>query len=820
MPTGSAVFVGRARELERIAELLAGPARLVTLVGAGGIGKTCLALRATGRLREADGPPVHWVRLARLPKDTNSDAVLDEIAAAVLDGDFSGRTARRALIDELARTPRCVLVLDNCEHVLDGVGEVIADLLAAVPGLAVLATSRTPIGWVDEHIVTIPPLSNQQALELFRRRAELAGHPIADSDTELVAEICWHLHNFPLYIRLAAARLRYQSPPMILHDLGGDADRRLRWSPGFRVGADDRHRDINAVIGWSYELCEPKERLLFARLSVFAVGYDVNPEDAEPDRLAVPDIGADLTAIEEICADPGPDGLAREEIAQLLEQLVDHSMVSIRVGIETARYALLESFQLFARERLRENGSGEPARMATAHRRYYRDLVVEVATGWVSPREQELLTRARTEWDNIVAAIESGLSDPDAVVVSLEIALGLLASRAPFLRGSLRESRGLVERALAAAKALGRCPLDLEVSAKALIGWLVLCQGQSAEADRLLEECVAASTGDHTDWRADPTTDLGLPAPVEYLWGGILWLVHAHPRATTVLARARTKFTTTGDRGGATMSELFEALSAAFHAPADEASTVTRGFLDAMLEAGPQSATSWARYARAIAISAHADPAEGLAFCDKGLAWQIPMRDNWGVVWGLNIRAWILSRLITERLASDDTAAAWAQGIARSLGTAAAIRRRLGIELENLRPFAEHTAEAVAVASKVLGPKAFNAAVEEVEFAPGADRLPSACPEAVECLAEQTNPPALARQSQPWNELTSAELQVATLAATGLTNTAIAAHRGTSTRTVDAQIAAVLSKLMINSRKDIATKLPQLDSARRNSAGD
>ncbi|MFF2556348.1 AAA family ATPase [Nocardia sp. NPDC058058] len=842
MPVGAGGFIGRAAELDRVATLLSGSARLVTLVGPGGIGKTRLAMAIGTHLREDPGLPVHWVHLARLPRDASAATVVDEIAGAVLEGDFSGRTGWQALIAALARpgitaaemadrpetaragaAARIVVVLDNCEHLLAAAGAVIADLLAAVPGLAVLATSRTAIGWAEEHIAVVPPLAWDQALALFRQRAELAGRPVADGDTAVVRQICWHLHYFPLYIRLAAARLRYQSPAMILRDLGGaEGDRRLRWSPGFRVGVDERHRDIGAVIGWSYELCEPKERLLFARLAVFATGYDADPDGGDRRGGSAPETGADLEAIESVCAGADSGGLDRHEIAGLLERLVDRSLVSIHLDAETPRFSLLESFQVFARERLLE--SGEWVELTARHRDYYRGQVLAVSIGWVSPREQELLIRTRAAWDNILCAIERSLTEPVRAVIGLEMATGLATSRIPFLRGSLRESRSLIERALAAACASGHCPPEVEVSTRALIGWLSLCQGLPGEAEGLLSECVAASLPsralpDGGSHGLDPAVDLGLPAAVEYLWGGTLWLVHADPIAAVVLSRALDKFERAGDPGGAAMSGLFEALSAAFHGTAAQALAATGRQSERMAAAGPQWAISWARFARAIAVCAHGDPKAALALCDQGMAWQIPMRDHWGGVWGLHIRAWILSRLITALPSAGDVRAVpWALDIARLLGGSAELRRRLGFEVANLRPFAEITAEAVEVAAKILGDRAFRIASGEGELMPDTGRLLAACsgtehlaaapggglaPEPTLMHPPRSGPSPAPDRTPDWDALTGAERQVALLVAAGYTNAGIAARRGTSTRTVDSQVASILSKLMINSRRDI-----------------
>ncbi|MBU3067509.1 AAA family ATPase [Nocardia sp. NEAU-G5] len=820
IPTDSDGFVGRDRELDRIASLLSDSARLITLVGSGGIGKTRLAMAVARRMRRAQLLPVHWVYLARLPKGASVGAIEDEIVGAVVDGDYSARPGRQTLIDTLGRTDAVgrvlptVLVLDNCEHVLDEVGEVVAELLDAVPGLTVLATSRTAIGWVDEHVVPIPPLTRAQAVALFRQRADLAGRPVADADLPVVESICRHLHCYPLHIRLAAARLRYQSLPMILRDLdGAGTDRRLRWSPGFRVGADERHRDLSAVIGWSFELCDPAEQLLFQRMSVFAIGHDNNPDDIDLDAEGgyCPDVGADLAAIEAVCADTDHGGLARDRIEGLLERLVDRSMVSIHVGADTVRYSLLESFRVFAQQRLREGGDGEWLRLAARHRRYYRDRIAEYCIQWLSPREQELLARARADSDNQQCAVDGSLSDPDEAVVGLEIATGLIALRIPFLRGHLRESRALAERSLAAARALGQCPAELEVSALALIGWLSLCQGVRDDALRMLDDAVAICLEPQglSQWPADPATDLGLPASVEYLWGSTLMLVDCDARATMVLARARSKFAAAGDLGGVAMAELFEALAAALLGSAEQAMEVTGRHLVTFVSSGAAWATSWARLARAIAEAAHGDPNAAMALCDTALAWQIPMRDRWGGVWAVHIRAWILAAMIDATAAepdgSRDRIRQWAREIAWISGGTSTLRRQLGIDLNNLRPFGRKTVEADALARKVLGDREFEIAARrglgqpEAVLAAG-DPGPGVPPSdgSADSGAHPTR----------WDELTGAEQEVAVLAAAGMTNTAIAARRGTSRRTVDAQIAAILPKLMISTRKDIRTLLP------------
>ncbi|MGK8507403.1 helix-turn-helix transcriptional regulator [Nocardia asiatica] len=818
-PAAASDFVGRERELEKIGMALLGGTRLVTLIGAGGIGKTRLATEAVHRFHKARRVPVHWVRLALLSRDADAAAVEEQVARSLIDADFSGRSAWEAVLDTLrrrdavGRTLQTILVMDNCEHVLDGVGRVIADLLDAAPGLTVLATSREAIGWVDEQLVAVPALSEQQALTLFRARAGLTGHAIGDDEAASAAAICRRVHNHPLYIRLAAARLVRQPLAMILRDLSGEAgDRRLRWSPGPRVGADARHQGIRDVIAWSYDLCGDKERLLFDRLSVFAAGYDVDHESADAPVL---DVGAELEAIEAVCADDdpsGPDGLARAEIEGLLERLADQSLVSVHLTATTVRYSLLESFRVFAQQRLGEH-DGERARLERRHRRYYRDKVVAAGAEWFGPAEQELLDWARAAWDNLLCAMAGSLATPEEAVVGLEIAVGLIALRSPFFTGSLREPRRWAERTLAAGQGLDPQPVPLKVTAMSLIAWISLCQGVHHDAERMLDECVALCVPDATvrsGWREQSGRAIDLPAPVEFAWGTELMLVHRDVRAIDILARARARFADDGQPGPAAMAELFEALAAAFLGTPAQALESARRHLDHAERSGARWAASWAELVWAIALTKHGDPGAASAVARTSLTTQLAMRDQWGVVWAIHIRAWTLARMIRD--ADDersDAVTGWAREIARLLGGGATLRERLGVDIANLGPFATETDIAAAAARTVLGGDAFAEAQREgallraelgevAQLALGKlslDRLPLAHP---------------VRRSRPsrWPDLSAAEQDVAVLAAAGWTNTAIAARRGSSFKTVDAQVAAILQKLMIGSREDIRPLVP------------
>lgn len=847
LPVAAATgLIGRDRELEKVRVLLVGSARMVTLIGPGGIGKTRLAAEAVRRQHKATGVPVYWVRLARLAKGSDTAAVEEEIARSVVETDFSGRSAWQVLIETFARIDaagrdrQSVLVLDNCEHVLTGVAGLVTELLDAVPGLKVVATSRDPIGWVDEYRIIVPPLTRQHAMSLFRQRAELTGYPLTGKDqTTAAAEICRHVHNHPLYIQLAAARLRHQPPAMILRGLTGRADdARLRWTTEPWVGADPRHRGVGDVIAWSYELCTAEERLLFERMSVFAVGHDTD-HAGDGEGSTAGDVGADLDAIQVVCSDdqgpetgeeparPGGTGvhLATEKIEVLLEHLVEHSLVTAHITPTTVRYSLLESLRVFAQERLRQRCTGgvdEPTRLAGRHRRYYRDKIAYAVANWFGQTEQDLLDWGRAEWDNILTAIETGLTTPGEAAVSLEICTGALALHVPFSTGSIREMRRWTERCLDATRDSVPQLDELRSRAMALITWICLCQGEHEDAERMLEDCVTACLSDPetgTDWRRTPDTDIGLPAFVEFVRGAELMLVAGDAEAITVLTRARDKFHDLGDQGAESLSELWAALAASVLGTPQQARALARHLLQRSSASGSPGAKAGADLAWSVVLTKLGHPAEALEIERTALARLLDLRDQWSALWAVQFRAWTLARIITDSITAGKpdhgTLRAQATEIAHLTGGTRTHMVWLGVRPDKLGPFTAEAAEAAAVARRVLGPATF--ATEEARGSRLRPELSEVQQLALGTLSLRQMPsgesgnPAGSREDPTvhWEQLTPAEQQVATLAASGWSNTEIAARRGKSSRTIDAQISAVFRKLAITTRNDIIEYVPR-----------
>ncbi|BDU01872.1 ATP-binding protein [Nocardia sputorum] len=826
LPASTSEFIGRETELDRLGTLLDGGARLITLVGPGGIGKTRLAAEALRRGARTLRRPVYWARLAGLEAD--STATAQDVMQSAVRADLDAPPTHSALVRTFSSgdrsTERAVLVLDNCEHLLGAVAAMIAELLEAAPGLTILATSREPIGWADEYILPVPPLSPRQSLELFRQRAQLIGRAIPDErePMDVAARICLRVDHNPLFVRLAAARLRHQPPAMVLRELTGDADdKRLYWNHGARAGAEQRHRGVYDVVAWSFDLCSAPEQLLLERLSVFAAGYETDDESLRG--------GIDLDAAIAVCAD---DTLPASEIERLLERLTEQSLLSAHLTATTVSWYLVQSVRVFARDRLRRRDRGEADRLAARHRRYFRDKVVAGQAIWLGPQDQAWLAWARSAWNDMVLAIESGLSDPAEAVVALEIATVLLSMKVPYVKSGAGALTRLTERALEATRASGLGPSGLADLATALLGWISLWQGRTEHIPQLLADRAALPPGAgprYTD------TDFGLPAPVEWMWGLELMLVYGDPRAITVLTRARRKFADQGDRIGAERSEVFAAFCSALVGDRRQALEHTARFLERSMSTGSTLSLAWAEIARAVALAKHGSAAEALTLTHGVLTRYRGERDTWTASWAVGAHIVALAQILVARRADGSDPAACADvatEIAYLIGGFKARQRSMGISVDRVPLIAAELRGAAELARAVLGDRAYAAAERRTRLRPELDALwcPTPTPEQGQTARRPDRPaasrPVSRRPASRWNDLSEAERDVAVFAAAGWPNSAIAGRRRSSIRTVDAQVAAIRQKLMIASRAEIAAHIPddladrvRYESERRPSRG-
>ncbi|SFX59962.1 LuxR C-terminal-related transcriptional regulator [Streptomyces atratus] len=326
-PAERTSFVGRAEEISLIQAAFR-EARLVTLVGPGGVGKSRAALRAAEGLRERF-PDGVW--LAELSALSDPELVPATLATVLGVPEHSGMEPLDAVVAHL-QGQQLLIVLDTCEHMVDACAVLCDVLLREAAGVCVLATSRQPLDVTDEQTIPIAPLGVDDALELFTQRAArvLPGRTVTESNRTQTLALVERLDRIPLALELAAVRLRVAP----LGELVARLDRRFEVFTGGQRAACARHQTLRTTIGWSYELCTPAERLLWARLSVFAGPFE-------------------LSAAERV---GGGDGLPSDAVLEALFGLVDKSVVQ-RVGEDGARYRLLDTIREYGAERLDEDSS-------------------------------------------------------------------------------------------------------------------------------------------------------------------------------------------------------------------------------------------------------------------------------------------------------------------------------------------------------------------------------------------------------------------------------------------------------------------------------
>ncbi|MDQ0602243.1 putative ATPase [Streptomyces canus] len=461
LPPDPGGFVGRQHELGWLAEKLApsGERRPVTLVGVGGVGKTRLALRAAERAGAAYPDGVWLVELSPLRAEGQVPlAVMEALRLA----DRTAGPVAQALC-AWVRDKRLLLVLDTCEHLLAECAALIADLLAVAPGVRVLVTSREPLDMPGERTLEVAPLRKPDATALFAQRAVTVtpGFVLDATARRQVGDLCRILDGIPLAIELAAARLSSHSLDQ-LHALLGDRLRSrfdvLAWEGTAEQGAP-RHGTLRTAIGWSHELCAPLERLLWARLSVFAGSFT-------------------RRAAEWVCAG-GP--LPADQIENLLLRLTRQSVV-LRHPADSDRFRLLDTVREYGADWLRELGEGKAVRRR--HRDHYRRFAREACSDWNTGRQVAWCERVFAEQADLRAAVDCALEDPGSRV-ALETAgsIGFLWRHC----GMLRDAQLALDRVLAVEHEPGE-GLLLALWSRAAVA---VTQGHPEAAVPWAERCMA-----------------------------------------------------------------------------------------------------------------------------------------------------------------------------------------------------------------------------------------------------------------------------------------------------------------------------------------
>jgi predicted ATPase/class 3 adenylate cyclase/predicted negative regulator of RcsB-dependent stress response len=432
LPRQMTSFVGRADDLLSARQMIVS-APMVTVTGPGGVGKTRFAVQVCVETLDKFEEGVWMIELGAL---ADPDLVPQSVAAALGISERSGLSVDDALVEHVSGR-QMLLLLDNCEHLLDACANIAYRLLSKSPFLRIIATSREPLGIAGESQLQLAPLATpdpatvrradealaSDAVRLFLDRA-LAVHPgfaLTDRNASAVCQITQRLDGIPLAIELAAARVRALPVDQIAERLSD----RFRLLTGGNRLAVSRHQTLRATIDWSYDLLSEQERTVLRRLSVFAGGMS-------------------LDAAEQICS---ASSIARDDVFELLARLVDKSLLALDESGSTSRYRILEMVRQYAREQLLESNEAEEA--FERHRDWYLELVERSKPNFfrgVDPLDT--LAEFDREHDNLRAALEWSAAEPAGAGPGLRMAAGLW--RYWEIRGFLVEGGRWLERTLSA----------------------------------------------------------------------------------------------------------------------------------------------------------------------------------------------------------------------------------------------------------------------------------------------------------------------------------------------------------------------------------
>jgi len=523
LPQQVTSFVGRLQELREIKGLF-GRARLLTLTGAGGGGKTRLAIQAAADMLDVCPDGVWLVELASL---ADPAFVPHTISATLGLKEEPGKAMGQTLTDHL-KNKVLLLVLDNCEHLLNACAAFCDDLLRHCPRVRILVTSRESLGITAETTFRVPSLtlpdprkpqtpeglSQFEAVRLFIDRAlqTQVSFAVTNENAPALASICHQLDGIPLAIELAAARVRSLS----VEEINDRLDQRFRLLTGGSRTALPRQQTLRSLIDWSYDLLTDTEKALLRRLAVFAGGWT-------------------LESAEAVCSG---DPIEEWEVLELLDSLTDKNLTVADQHHASTRYRLLETVRQYARDRLEE--SGEDSQWRRSHLHHFLQLAEEAEPHLRGAEQQRWLDRLEVEHDNVRAALSWSFSAADSAQEGLRLAAAIW--RFWCVRGYLTEGRDRLAHALASAS-LAETP----VRAKSLSGAGVLAwqQGSLAEALRLQQESLAISRAcEDRVGMAASLNNLGL---VEHSRGNYEVARQLHEESLEIKLGL-------GDRGGIAMS--------------------------------------------------------------------------------------------------------------------------------------------------------------------------------------------------------------------------------------------------------------------------
>ncbi|MFI8931728.1 LuxR C-terminal-related transcriptional regulator [Streptomyces sp. NPDC053474] len=752
LPVERTGFVGRSDDLARVQEAFA-RAPLVTLVGPGGVGKSRTALRVAAEVME-DFPDGVW--LAELSGLRDPELVPATLAAVLDLPEQPGMEPLDAVVAHL-RARRLLLVLDTCEHLVDACALLCEVLLREAAGVAVLATSRQPLDVPGERCLPLAPLPADDALELFAQRAAavVPDFTVHDSNRAQVGALVERLDGIPLALELAAVRLR----AVPLAQLVARLDQRFGVLTGGRRTELARHQTLRTAIDWSYELCAPAERLLWARLSVFAGPFE-------------------LATAERVCAG---GGLAARDVLEALVGLVDKSVVQ-HLGGSTGRYRLLDTIRAYGGERLDgPDGTGradDAVSVRERHFAHYQELGQRLWDELLTPAQAALYREAREAVADLRAALGYAFTTPGRAPQGLWLA----AQLAPFWRaaGTLSEGRYWIDKGL-----------DLVPEERAERAWgLFLCgvlavwSGDLAAAPGLFEEARAVAVR------------CGEPRVVlftEPYLGAMRALCGEVDEGLAELERGRLRIVEAGDLLGIGVVHYEGALLRAVLGDVDGALELCATGLAHLEHTGDRQLHASTLMVQGIVLwlaGRHDESAPPLrraldavsevgdvlvaALCCLGLAGHSAQQERYARA------AWLLGYAESARRLTGDPVAMLPSLLDEQEAVQRAVRGALGEAA-----FARWH----GLGARLTGTDVLAAVRADLDVPASARPLPDA------------------RRGGAADALTPREREVAALVARGLSNREIAERLVISKRTADTHVERILAKLDVTSRADVPAAL-------------
>ena len=758
LPAEVSSFVGRQGDIAEITRLLS-ESRVVTLTGLGGVGKTRLALRVAAKRQRAFVDGVWLVELAELK---NPELLAQTIVGALRIQGLKPRPAQAMLVEYLG-DKQLLLILDNCEHLLDACALLASTLVQAAPRLRILATSREPLGIRAEQTYAVSPLplplpgagghrraGGAPSVKLFTERARqvVPGFALTEANRSSVEQICRMLDGLPLGIELAARRLRAMSLQELKARL---VDRFGLLTEGTRE-APQRHQTLRAVVDWSYDLCSPHEQRLWERCSVFAGRVD-------------------LAASEQVCSG---DGIARGQVLDLVARLVDKSILYREQDRYEVHYRMLETVRAYGLEQLVATGHRD--RWQERHRGYFRELAAVHRGQMFSSDQAASIGRLLQVHADLRIALEAFFADPDGAEDGLAMAADLLPL---WISGpQIREGRHWLASGL--AEVTRPCPARAQ--ALWVSAWLAVIQGDIEAAEALLDETRTLGA------------DLQLPVVRGYaaLCGGTVAMYRGDMEAAiSEYEEALAHHQAGGDPMGAALALTWMCWTYSSLGDSGDAVTAGEAALALCEEHGDRWTWAYALMALGVEMTRQRRFERAAELIRQSLQARHVIDDRLSVKYTAELLAWI---------AAD-------QGQYKRAATLSGVLAALTADVippEYARVL-RHYQDSLARTQSVLGSRAFTAAV--------ARGAAFSYEEAVEFAMEETPATGTSASARTagavLHPLTPRETEVARLVGQGMSNQEIADVLTVVRKTAEAHVQSILTKLGFTNRWQIARWLEQ-----------